>query len=115
VSSIRRGPSLMGRLPESLSSITYEGQEAFEDAMLRVYKSMLNNIAARATLGMSSAKIRPDYEAIGDNHGWYPPNLVAAAMVKMLRSEGLDAHASQNQFIFVRWPHDPRPWWNSEN
>jgi hypothetical protein len=106
---------MSGKLPESLSSITFSGQESFEDALLRVYAALLNTIAAKATLGMSSTTITPEFSAIGENHNWYSQVTVAKAMVCLLRSEGLEAQLKHRCEIYVKWPNDPTTWWNSDN
>lgn len=102
--------ALSGHLPDQLASLTYMSQEVFEDSMLKVYKSFINHVCARASQGMNKAVIQPDVQVIGDNAAFYPPITVAQSMVRLLRAEGLEAHITNNSTVFVRWPHIPTHW-----
>lgn len=94
-------------LPDQLASITYDASEEFADAMLKVYKQFIEQICARATRGMNRAVLRPEPSALGDESNYYPPVIVADAMVKLLKAEGLEAHRTTSHLVYCRWPAYP--------
>ncbi len=89
---------------------TLQGNELWEDGILRIYETVLGAINFRARGGFNSGYIAVDFDAAGKFfEDTADKRNVVATLVELLRREGFRARGS-GDYIRVSWPTKPVEW-----